>query len=117
LICIIQSSRSGGEINLHISQRGNQLRINCRVNHPWLGDGISLEKVNLYQDLLIYDYDDNFLIEQSLQKIKNQNINYDLICLLVSAYLANLQKGIIGLRGSVESGYRFLVSIPLAENS
>lgn len=117
LICIIQSSRSGGEINLHISQRGNQLRINCRVNHPWLGDGISLEKVNLYQDILNYDYDDNFLIEQSLQKIKDQNINYDLICLLVSAYLANLQKGIIGLRGSVESGYRFILSIPLAENT
>ena len=115
LICIIQSSRSGGEINLHISQKGNQLRINCRVNHPWLGDGISLEKVNLYQEVLNYDDNDYFLIENSLVKIKDKTVHYDLICLLVSAYLANLQKGIIRLRGSVESGYRFILSIPLAE--
>ena len=116
LICIIHSSRSGGEINVHISQRGNQLRINCRVNHPWLGEGISLDKVNLYQEVLNYDSYNNFLLRKSLIKIKEKNLQYDLICLLVSAYLANLQKGVIGLNGSVESGYRFILSIPLAEN-
>ena len=65
LICVIQSSRTGGEINIHIAQRDDQLSINCRVNHPWLGDGISLERVNYYQKILQYDGQNNLLIKYS----------------------------------------------------
>ena len=114
LICIIESSRTGGEIHIHISQRGDRLSINCRVDHPWLGDGISLEKVNWYQKILKYDEQNNLLVKNSLAVIKDQNPEYDLICLLFSAYLANLQKGTIQLRGSIESGHRFTLSVPIS---
>ena len=112
LISIIESSRTGGEINIHISQRDDQLSINCRVDHPWLGDGISLEKVNWYQKILKYDEQNNLLVKNSLAVLKDKNPDYDLICLLFSAYLANLQKGTIKLLGSIESGYRFTLSVP-----
>ena len=115
---LIEGSRSGGEIHLHISRWGKSLRVSCRVNHPWLGEGISLEKVNLYQEIL-----DNEELRSSLAKDENKlnpennslsNYNYDLVCLSFSAYLANLQGGDIALQGSLESGYRFILSIPIS---
>lgn len=114
---MIEGSRSGSEIRLHISRRGEFLRVNCLINHPWLGDGISLEKINLYQEIL-----ENQQLkfnptteEQKLTSKQNilSNYNYDLVCLSFSTYLANLQRGKISLQGSVESGYRFVLSIPI----
>jgi signal transduction histidine kinase len=117
LITIIEGSRAGGEIQVHISQRLQRLKINCWVSHPWLGDGISFEKINSYEDALKNNRNFTQILEQ------NEDINpelnyynqydYDLICLLFSAYLASLQKGHISLRGSAESTYRFVISIPI----
>ncbi len=114
---IIEGSRSGGEIHLHISRRGENLRVTCRVNHPWLGEGISLEKVNLYQEVLnSKGLRLNLSTDQKNLSPENNNLtnyNYDLVCLSFSTYLANLQGGNISLKGSVESGYRFILSIPI----
>lgn len=117
LITIIEGSRAGGEIQIHISQRLQRLKINCWVSHPWLGDGISFEKINSYEEAL----KNNTNFTQVLQQ--NEDINpelnyynhydYDLICLLFSAYLASLQKGHLSLQGSTESTYRFVISIPI----
>lgn len=108
LITIIESSRTGGEIQVHISKKKEYLKINCRVTHPWLGDGISTEKIALYQEALNNYYD------LSLdKKLAQKTSEYDLICLLFSAYLAHLQQGNISLQGSSESGYRFIISIPI----
>jgi hypothetical protein len=110
---IIESSRTGGEIQVHISKKKEYLKINCRVTHPWLGDGISSDKITFYQETLNNYYNgslDNKLDEKNHQ----QNIyEYDIICLLFSAYLAHLQQGDISLQGSSESGYRFIISIPI----
>ena len=114
LVCIINCSRTGGEINLQISQKEEQLNISCRVHHPWLGDGISPEKINEYQDMLQYDDQNHLLIGKSMKQVKGKNPDYDSICLLFTAYLANIQKGRIQLFGSVESGYRFIIAIPLS---
>lgn len=113
LITIIESSRTGSEIQVHISKKKEYLKINCRVSHPWLGDGISSERITFYQEALNNYYD--LSLESKLDKKNNkQNIyQYDLICLLFSAYLAHLQKGNISLQGSSESGYRFIISIPI----
>jgi signal transduction histidine kinase len=117
LITIIEGSRAGGEIQIHISQRLQRLKINCWVNHPWLGDGMSFEKINSYEETL----KSNTNLTQILQENdgtnpelnQQNNYDYDLICLLFSAYLASLQKGHISLQGSTESTYRFVISIPI----
>ncbi|BAQ60969.1 two-component sensor histidine kinase [Geminocystis sp. NIES-3708] len=117
LITIIEGSRAGGEIQIHISQRLHILKINCWVTHPWLGDGISFEKISSYEEALknntnlaqILDKKDE--INQELNQYNNYD--YDLVCLLFSAYLASLQKGNISLQGSTESTYRFVISIPI----
>lgn len=114
---MIEGSRSGSEIRLHLSRRGEFLRVNCLVNHPWLGEGLSLEKINLYQEVLAHkELKYNLSSEEHKLTVKNNslsNYNYDLVCLSFSNYLANLQRGNISLQGSVESGYRFLLSIPI----
>lgn len=113
LITIIESSRTGGEIQVHLSKKNEYLRINCRVTHPWLGEGISTEKIIFYQEAL-----NNYYILSSQNKLEKENLEqksyeYDLICLLFSAYLAHLQQGDISLQGSSESGYRFIIFIPI----
>lgn len=121
LTTIIESSRAGGEIQVHISQRLQMLKINCWVIHPWLGDGMSFEKINSYEEALKNNNNLAQILEQ--KKDINQefyeysNYDYDMICLLFSAYLASLQKGSICLQGSTESTYRFVISIPLPINN
>lgn len=117
LITIIESARSGSEIQIHISRRKEDIKINCWIVHSWLGDGISWEKIDIYQSVLnneIEFFKQEKYTEESETENKNQ---YDLICLLFSSYLARLQGGNISLQGSLESGYRFLLSIPLSHNS
>lgn len=115
---IIEGSRSGGEIHLHISHRGDILKISCRVNHPWLGEGISLEKIGLYEEVLNNkELSSNLIGDEDCLNPENtnlSNLDYDLVCLSFSAYLANLQGGSIYLQGSVESGYRFILSLPIS---
>ncbi|WP_017293432.1 GAF domain-containing sensor histidine kinase [Geminocystis herdmanii] len=113
LITIIESSRTGSEIQVHISKKKEYLKINCRVTHPWLGEGISSEKISLYQEVLNNYY--NLSLDNKLNKktSKQNTYEYDLICLLFSGYLAHLQAGDISLQGSSESGYRFIISIPI----
>jgi signal transduction histidine kinase len=124
LITIIEGSRAGGEIQVHISARSlngaarsQMLKINCWVSHPWLGDGISFEKINSYQEALKLNKEVTNVVKaletSSLDIAEQNNYDYDLISLLFSAYLANLQKGNISLLGSAESVYRFVVSIPI----
>ncbi|BAQ63849.1 GAF domain-containing protein [Geminocystis sp. NIES-3709] len=115
LITIIEGSRTGGEIQIHISQKMQTLKINCWVTHPWLGDGISFEKINAYECAL-KNYDSSLLQNNIDKKTSSQNsYEYDLICLLFSTYLAHLQGGNISLQGSPESGYRFIISMPISK--
>lgn len=82
-----------------------------------MGDGISFEKISSYEQALKSNtklaqiLEDNEGIDPNLA-IQNY-YDYDLICLLFSAYLAHLQKGSISLHGSAESTYRFVIFIPL----
>ncbi|MGI0483085.1 GAF domain-containing sensor histidine kinase [Geminocystis sp. CENA526] len=113
LITIIDGARIGGEIQIHISKKGGYLKINCRVIHSWLGEGISLEKINVYQEAL-NNFAHLFLENDLSETINKRNSDdYDLICLLFSAYLAHLQNGNISLQGTQELGYRFIISIPI----
>ncbi|MBL1209278.1 GAF domain-containing protein [Geminocystis sp. GBBB08] len=119
LITIIEGSRAGGEIQIHISGRLQNLKINCWVNHPWLGDGISFEKISSYEEALknnanfVNILNNNQEINQELSS--PNNYDYDLTCLFFSAYLAHLQKGSIVLQGSTQSTYRFVISIPISQ--
>jgi hypothetical protein len=82
-----------------------------------LGDGISFEKITSYEEALKSSnklaqiLEDNEGINANL--VPQNYYDYDLICLLFSAYLAHLQKGNISLQGSAESTYRFVIFIPI----
>lgn len=114
LTSIIDGSRSGGEISVHISQRAQQININCWVRHPWLGEGISFEKINLYNQAIQETKDNYRLSQRGIESVSsNNNYDYDVICLSFASYLAHIQKGNIRLEGSSEAGYRFLLSLPI----
>ena len=122
LITIIESSRTGGEISIHISRRSNKINISIWVRHPWLGEGIPFEKVDIYSQIVAQFHQDGSEITSDLlaktSSIQNQdsfNVHENL-GLLFSCYLACLQGGEISFRGSPDAGYRFVFSLPIIES-
>jgi hypothetical protein len=121
LFCIIEGARSGGEISIHISQRlqynmerSQMLNINCWVRHPWLGEGISFEKINIYSQIIKEAQENHNLPNAEIEAKFANNYEYDVISLLFACYLISIQKGNFDLKGSSESGYRFLLSLPIS---
>ncbi len=127
LLCIIEGARSGGEISLHISQqlqspkkrsqdnttKKQTLSIKCWVRHPWLGEGISFEKVTMYEQIIKETQKGYNSSEIDAESKLVQNYDYDIICLLFACYLISIQQGYFDLKGSSEYGYRFLLSLPI----
>ncbi len=121
LTTIIENARSGSEIQIHISHQLPQLKINILVKHSWLSDGISPDVIDNYLEI-IQQYYDMDLLYVSQEEIKSyiqslNQYNYELITLLFSCYLVDLQGGKITLQGTPELGYRFVINLPLAQIS
>ncbi|HIK36751.1 MAG: GAF domain-containing protein [Geminocystis sp.] len=107
---LIHGCRGSSEIQVHISRQKDILKVNCRANHPWLGEGIPPERVDVYQSILKTG---GMLPEEESPSQTPQTQNFDLICLSFATYLARLQGGNIVLSGALELGYRFILSLPI----
>jgi signal transduction histidine kinase len=122
LITIIESCRPGGEISIHISHRSSKINISIWVRHPWLGEGIPFEKVDLYSQIVAQFERDESEIKPDIiaQTLSGQNEHgldtHETLGLLFSCYLAQLQGGKISFQGSPETGYRFVFSLPIIES-
>lgn len=82
------------------------------------GGNLLRKKIGLYEEVLNNkELSSNLIGDEDRLNPENtnlSNLDYDLVCLSFSAYLANLQGGSIYLQGSVESGYRFILSLPIS---
>ena len=122
LITIIESSRPGGEISIHISRRSNKINISIWVRHPWLGEGIPFEKVDLYSQIVAQFQQNAAKIADAIteQNLSAQNQDsftvHENLGLLFSCYLAYLQGSKISFQGSPNAGYRFVFSLPIIES-
>lgn len=132
---VIQLSATGSIVRIHVSSKDDTLNITVWVSHPWLGDGITeidpyfrqsntLPMLELIGAIPTDKGDpDNQEQPEELSVIldkssvnSNQphgNLSRESLGLLLSCHLAELHSGQIVVQGSSESGYRYVLSLPL----
>ncbi|MBF2009508.1 MAG: GAF domain-containing sensor histidine kinase [Chlorogloeopsis fritschii C42_A2020_084] len=142
IFSVIQLSATGSVVRIHVSHKENTLNITIWVSHPWLGDGItevdpyfrlnSSPLLELAGETKTYDHPENqeatlnlpVAIDQlhngrisvsSILEMTQQhgNLSRERLGLLLSCELAELHGGYISIQGSSESGYRYVLSLPL----
>lgn len=138
---IIYSAEAGGEVRIHVSRKSKKLKIAVWVSHPWLGEGIppiyggvvasslpvpSLNESELEDSSSVGKVDlpssnqmisgasilAAFTLTQELTKTPTDEDSRESLGLILSCHLAQLHKGQISVQGSLESGYRYVVSLP-----
>jgi signal transduction histidine kinase len=136
LMSILDSAESGGEIRLHVSRRSNTLNIALWISHPWLGDGLPQVKLptlhttngwgkaESFSDSLGGEGFDAYLdsqvlhsasLEATLNQVKDTNVTEKpqaLLGLLLGCYIAESHGGKIFIQGSLESGHRYVLTLP-----
>jgi signal transduction histidine kinase len=148
LFSVIQLSATGSVVRLHVSYKEDTLNMTVWVSHPWLGEGItdvdpyfqlnSLSILEMVGEVINYEpnssnqpdtsnswdsspsYPDSvFLDDAATQLTKpSNNVSRERLGFLLSCQLAELHGGQIAIQGSSESGYRYVLSLPLqAPNS
>jgi signal transduction histidine kinase len=135
IFSVIQISATGSIVRIHVSYRQDTISITVWVSHPWLGDGVtdcdsyfylnSSQMVTMINDhandkldkdtLQIPNFPSNMLGDSLLEKSGqlSPNICREKLGLLLSCHLAELHNGQIAIQGSTESGYRYVLSLPL----
>ncbi len=136
IFSVIQVSPMGSIVRIHVAYKEDTLCVTVWVSHPWLGDGITdcdsyfhsnssqieavvdectndyvqpenpLKSPHSYSDIF-----DNSLFEKA-GKLSG-NVSREKLGLLLSCHLAELHSGQISIQGSPESGYRYVLSLPL----
>lgn len=140
IFSVIQSSSAGSIVRVHVSRKQNRLNVAIWVSHPWLGDSLPYAELHSYpmngnsmasaessQDSNLFwskaessvmaisasstktlaALEGQPQLEQSQLEALRSNLG-----LLLSRQLAELHGGQISIQGSIESGYRYVVSLP-----
>ena len=136
IFSVIQISAMGSIVRIHIAYKEDTLCVTVWVSHPWLGDGItdcdSYFYLNSSQMVAVIDeYSHDRVQPENTLKPSDScadisgnglfetdgklsaNISREKLGLLLSCHLAELHNGKISIQGSPESGYRYLLSLPL----
>lgn len=135
IFSVIQISTTGSIIRIHVSYKEDILSVTVWVSHPWLGDGVtdcdsyfylnSCQMVTMINDytndnseentVQIPNIAHNILGDSLLEKSGklSPNMSREKLGLLLSCHLAELHNGQISIQGSTESGYRYVLSLPL----
>ncbi|MEM7556636.1 MAG: GAF domain-containing sensor histidine kinase [Cyanobacteria bacterium P01_A01_bin.84] len=138
IFSVIQLSATGSIVRIHVSYKDNFLNITIWVSHPWLGDGITeinpylrLKQIPLFElggDIynshpenqnqshkfpMVAENSSGDRDRNSENKKTPGNLSRENLGLLLSSQLAELHGGGISIQGSSDSGYRYVLSIPL----
>ncbi|HLO88004.1 MAG TPA: GAF domain-containing sensor histidine kinase [Nostocaceae cyanobacterium] len=129
IFSVIQISATGSIVRIHVSYKEDTLSITVWVSHPWLGDGIDF--INPLPILDMVDETERYSLHLGNEEIgeisENAHVNgvstdltkisssmsREKLGLLLSCHLAELHGGQIAMQGSPESGYRYVLSLPL----
>jgi signal transduction histidine kinase len=136
IFSVIQVSATGSIVRIHVSYKEDTLSITVWVSHPWLGDGIDFihplpildminepreyslhlenEQIEEISENLSSTHAQTFVSGTSteLTQVSN-NLSREKLGLLLSCHLAELHGGQINMQGSPESGYRYVLTLPL----
>ncbi|NJO74156.1 MAG: GAF domain-containing sensor histidine kinase [Leptolyngbyaceae cyanobacterium RM1_406_9] len=136
---IIQSASTESILRIHVSRKINQLIIKVWTSHPWLGDG--LPQAELFSNELLSPdrkvepvrgdrLQASIGVEKILDSMQHKangsrtgelesafstshltNSRHSL-GLMLTRQLVELHSGQIGLQGSAESGYQYVITLP-----
>ncbi len=130
---VIQSAGSGSEVKLHLSEKQEELNVAVWVSHPLLGDNLphtqlysqrlsaieqnSTSSLTLNRLQLTFAELKKIIFEEMPKQGENVTANptRDLLALLFCCQLAEQQGGSLWIQGSAESGYRYILALPLSK--
>lgn len=127
IFSVVQVSATGSIVRIHVSYKEDNLNITVWVSHPWLGEGIDfinpLPTLEMTEEALESGDIQNKNVEKlqtfgisdfnsTLTKASN-HASREKLGLLLSCHLAELHGGQITIQGSPESGYRYVLSLPI----
>ncbi|MEB3342908.1 HAMP domain-containing sensor histidine kinase [Okeania sp.] len=130
---IIQSSDSGSEVKLHLSEKSEELNVAVWVSHPLLGDSFphsqlysqklsaikkkSNSSLELNKSQITYIELKKIIFEKISTLGENSTANHTraLLALLFSCQLAEQQGGTLWIQDSAESGYRYILVLPFSK--
>ncbi len=143
IFSVIQISATGSVVRIHVSYKENMLNLTVWVSHPWLGEGITevdpyfrlsqISSMELVSDITsaLNTYQES---RKTLTSLASENMSFpettvnssevegkqqsggvsrETLGLLLSCQLAELHGGDIAIQGSPESGYRYVLCLPL----
>jgi signal transduction histidine kinase len=136
IFSVIQVSATGSIVRIHVSYKEDTLSITVWVSHPWLGDGIDFihplpildmmnepreynlhlenEQIEEISENLSSTHAQTFVSGTSTELTQvSSNLSREKLGLLLSCHLAELHGGQINMQGSPESGYRYVLTLPL----
>jgi len=136
IFSVIQIYALGSIIRIHVAYKADTLHLTVWVSHPYLGDGVTDYDSCFYlnssqMQAVVDEYTNDYVQPESYLNLPDfcsdmfsnglfqktgklsANISREKLGLLLSCYLAELHHGQISIQGSLESGYRYIVSLPL----
>ena len=136
LFSIVQLAGESGTLQVHSAERDNSLKISIKMTHPWLGDGIPNAVAELHQRLENATAETE-LLTRLLAKATGREAHlpesevdvYDFtpkaevlhtretLSLLLSRHLIERHGGSLGLEGTPERGYRFMITLPFLKTA
>ncbi|NMG07331.1 GAF domain-containing sensor histidine kinase [Brasilonema sp. UFV-L1] len=135
IFSVIQLSATGSIVRIHVSSKEDTLNITVWVSHPWLGEGITevdplfchsrtlpLRKLTREKSSYGSHFKDleqtpdlSVIVDMPNESITKPHghLSRESLGLLLSCHFAELHGGQIAIQGSSESGYRYVLSLPL----
>lgn len=143
MLDVIKATAAGGEVRLHCSRRSDRLQMTVWVHHPWLGDGLPAPDLYISDALQQWHPHGQFLNTNSPawdkaestavtssssisspQPIAGQlGSQHSSIAktvnsrLQLSKQLAIAHGGDISIQGTIEGGYRYVLSLPYFQDA
>ncbi len=130
MYCIIELAGEGGTIRIHCKERESSLQISAWMTHPWLGEGLPSVLIDVYQRLKDVEAETKLLAallaratgRSEMAETKQTKADFrhhpeiaqarETLSLLLCQHLVERHQGILELRGSADTGYRCMITLP-----
>jgi signal transduction histidine kinase len=125
---LIKMSSAGSTVRIHISRKEERLTLSLWISNPWLGEDLPQTMVNWckYQSLAntsmpegkrplsqsLDDVESPQEISEVVDLTKQFDTTRQELGLLLSHHLSAIHQGTAVLQGSMETGYRYVISLP-----
>jgi signal transduction histidine kinase len=125
IFSIAQMATAGSTLRVHISRKDERLHIAVWVSNPWLGEDLPQTVITWAQQHLtqqathpdLWQPAPELANELADSDSNAKTISRQELGLLLSQHLTEIHEGDVSLQGSVETGYRYVISLPSKASS